>query len=128
MRKQILISKNDNIIEEYVRYFRREEPLSLVEQCLDEHESEKIGNYSSPDWRDFISRVIPTSYEHYDKFFLKDELIFGKGNAEAIHSELTEEQVQEYPILNPPVGIDNLWCIYGRDKDTEITYYLSKKM
>uniref|UniRef100_A0A7S4MD71 Lecithin:cholesterol acyltransferase n=1 Tax=Vannella robusta TaxID=1487602 RepID=A0A7S4MD71_9EUKA len=129
MKKRIIISKKDTIIGELVRFFRRETPFSLVQQCLDEHDSEQIGNYSSPTWRDFIARVIPASYQHFDEFFVRDEFIFGKGNPEAIYDiKLSEEEAKEYPILNPPVGIDNLWCIYGRDRDTEISYYLSKKI
>ena len=129
--KNIFIMKNKvEVIQRFIRYYVRETPLTPVQQFLNEDDSsiQQYGDYSSPYWSGFISHVIPHSFKHYNDYFASDPLIFGSSEPNLVHTVIDQENVEKYPILNPPVGIDNLWCIYGRDKDTEISFYLSKNV
>lgn len=129
LKKNIFILHNKQVVFRIENVFNRETPILAVQQCIKNDNTEKIGKYSSPKWKSFISSVLPQTFHIFERFFEQDDFIIGNDkDTDKIHEELSDSSdIFQYPILSPPVGISKLLCIYGTEVDTEVSYYLAKK-
>ena len=125
LHKYITITRKNTIIEKLKRVYQRQTPIRAL---FVKNSGQKIGSFVSPDCLTFIRAAIPASYEHHQEYFEKNPYINACGvKPESMHHPLSDKGARKYPILQPPLNIDNLWCIYGINVETELSYYLSNE-
>ena len=127
LHKMITVFQGTRILASLSRNYHRETPILSVQQCIKHDETEIMGKYAAPSWSSFISRLLPDSFKQYDEFFQKEEFIMGEADPAGVHRELTDQEMDNYPILCPPFGVENMLCLYGTNVDTEVSYYLARK-